>query len=38
MISTSLLRKRAWRSVLAAIKVGVVAIAAGQAPDVGPDL
>ena len=38
MISTSLLRKRARRSVLAAIALGVVAIAAGQARDAGPDV
>jgi alpha-L-arabinofuranosidase len=40
MISTSLLRKRARRSVFAAIAVGVAAIAAGQgqARDAGPDV
>ena len=38
MISTSLLRKRARRSVLAVIAVGVVTIGAGQARDAGPDV
>jgi hypothetical protein len=38
MISTSLLRDRARRSVFAAIAMGVVAIAAGQARDAGPDV
>jgi alpha-N-arabinofuranosidase len=37
MISTGLFRKRAGRSVIPVIAVGVVAIAMGQAPDSGRD-